>query len=124
MDSRRVKVFSDCGILMMAEKEISSRYREPLFWTRFHLHVFAPISSLEENKGNCIEYIHYGFDDQRTAELAWDELTKHLEQSPNKNEAVKNFELDINGLGPIEGRIIKYLENGKIWATFPSRIKP
>lgn len=104
---------------MIAEEANCSRYSKPILWTRYHLTVTAPRSMENEGPGGCKKIIHYGFDCKRTAELVWDELVKVLELSRNRIESLMNFDLNSLALTDVEGRMIKYLEKGKTWGSFP-----
>jgi len=124
LNHNREKEFKDCGVKMVAEKVEYGRYVEPIFWTRYHLYVVSSSFSLKEggNKSGEI-FCHYGFDSDRTADLVWDELVKRLEECQDKLTMAKAFRIDSIDLAGCEGRIIKYMDGGKMWSVFPPKAR-
>lgn len=118
----KVKVYQDCGIRITATKEIYGRYVEPYLWTRYHLYVaISHETKISGTLATKYTTCHFGFDSKKTAEKVWNELVMRIERCEDKISFVKEFYVDDLNLEGYEGRIIKYIEGGKIFSVFPKK---
>jgi len=115
----KAKDYMDCGIRMVAEEELSYANVEPVLWTRYHIYVLKSPGIKKDGFYEIANtHCHYGFDSRRTADRAWDELVELLDGCEERLGFVSDFGMDTLDLGGCEGRVIKYIEGGKLWGVF------